>query len=222
MNAENKNEKSRIMVIEDHAIVRDGLVALINRVPDLTVCCEADSKAAAAKILLTDQPDLVIIDLMLSDGDGLDLIKDMRVRLPDLPFLVISMQDEEIYAERCLKAGASGYIMKHAATDEFMNAIHAVLDGEIFISKKMNVRLLSRFSDKLPVNRNGLESLTDRELQVYQMIGTGLNAREIAPKLGISHKTVATHRDNLKTKLGLKDSRMLMQAAIQWQQNKAD
>ena len=95
MNAENKKEKSRIMVIDDHAVVRDGLVALINRVPDLKVCCEADSKAAAAKILLTDQPDLVIIDLMLSDGDGLDLIKDMRVQLPNLPFLVISMQDEK-------------------------------------------------------------------------------------------------------------------------------
>jgi len=214
-------KKSRIMVVDDHAVVREGLVALINRVPDLMVCCEADSKASAAKLLQTENPDLVIVDLILSDGDGLDLIKNIHAQHPDLPFLVISMQDEEIYAERCLKAGASGYIMKHSATDEFMHAIHAVLDGEIFISKKMNVRLLARLTDKLPVDRNGLESLTDRELQVYQMIGAGMNTREIAPKLGISPKTVATHRDNLKLKLGLKDSRMLMQAAMQWQQNKS-
>lgn len=219
MKSEAAKTKFRIMVVDDHAVVREGLVALINRVPDLMVCCEADSKTSAAKLLQTEKPDLVVVDLILSDGDGLDLIKNVHVQNPDLPFLVISMQDEEIYAERCLKAGASGYIMKHSATDEFMNAIHAVLDGEIFISKKMNIRLLSRFADKVTVDRNGIESLTDRELQVYQMIGAGMNTREIAPKLGISPKTVATHRENLKLKLGLKDSRMLMQAAMQWQQN---
>ncbi len=223
MDMQNIAEKSQIMVVDDHAVVREGLVALINRVPDLQVCAEAESKSSAMKALEVCKPDLVIVDLILKDGDGLDLIKQVRALHPDIPFLVISMQDEEIYAERCLKAGASGYIMKHSATDEFMNAIHAVLDGDVFISKKMNARLLLRLTDqKQPVERNGLEALTDRELQVYQMIGAGMNTREIAPKLGISPKTVATHRENIKIKLGLKDGRALMQAAMQWQNKKSE
>jgi len=210
-------KKSRILVVDDHALVREGFVALINRAPDLEVCAEAESTSKAIKAIEQSKPDLVIVDLVLKDGDGLDLIKLMRSIHPDLPFLVISMQDEEIYAERCLKAGAGGYIMKHSATDEFMDAIHAVLAGEIFVSRKMNIRMLHRFADKkLPSDRSGLELLTDRELQIYQLIGSGMNTRDIAPHLGISPKTVATHRENLKLKLGLKDGRALLLSAMQW------
>lgn len=223
MNTHNNKESAMIMVVDDHAVVREGLVALINRAPGLHVCCEADSKSTAMKALEQCKPALVIVDLILKDGDGLDLIKQARAIHPEIPFLVISMQDEEIYAERCLKAGASGYIMKHAASEEFMDAIHAVLDGDVFISKKMNARMLHRLTDqKLPADRNGLEVLTDRELQVFQMIGAGMNTREIAPKLGISPKTVATHRENIKLKLGLKDGRALMQSAMQWQNKKSE
>lgn len=217
MNIDKSRGKSRILIVDDHAVVREGFAALINRAPDLEVCAEADSPASALKAIESKKPDLVVIDLVLKDGDGLDLIKNSQALFPDLPLLVISMQDEEIYAERCLKAGAGGYIMKHSATEEFLDAIHAVLAGEIFISKKMNIRMLNRFADKKSArNCVGLESLTDRELQIYQLIGAGMNTRDIAPHLGISPKTVATHRENLKLKLGLKDGRALLQSAMQW------
>jgi DNA-binding NarL/FixJ family response regulator len=210
-------KKSRILVVDDHALVREGFVSLINRSTNLEVCAEAESTSKAIKAIELTKPDLVIVDLVLKDGDGLDLIKLMHSIHPELPLLVISMQDEEIYAERCLKAGAGGYIMKHSATDEFMDAINAVLAGEIFVSRKMNARMLHRFADKkLPGDRSGLELLTDRELQIYQLIGSGMNTRDIAPHLGISPKTVATHRENLKLKLGLKDGRALLLSAMQW------
>jgi DNA-binding NarL/FixJ family response regulator len=209
------NKKTRILVVEDHAIVRDGFVALINREPDIEVCSEAASAVEALKLIESAKPDLVIADLILAEGSGLELLKTARSRYPYLPFLIISMQDEEIYAERCIKAGASGYIMKHSATDEFLEAIHTIMRGEIYLSKKMNLLLLRRISaNSGPVNRSGLESLSDRELEIYQMIGAGLNTRDIAPRLGISPKTVATHRENIKAKLGIKDGRALLQQAM--------
>lgn len=220
MNTKNDTlvEKARIVVVDDHAMVREGLVALINRTRDFTVCGEAESRASAVKVIAACKPDLVIVDLILSDGDGMELIRTVRASEPDLPFLVISMQDEEIYAERCLKAGAGGYIMKHAATEELMTAIHAVLDGDIFISRKMNVRLLMKLADPNQATAHqGLKSLTDRELQVYQMFGAAMTTREIASTLGISPKTIATHRENIKLKMGFKDSRALIHSAMQWQ-----
>jgi DNA-binding NarL/FixJ family response regulator len=208
-------KKTRILVVEDHAIVRDGFVALINREPDIEVCSEAASAVEALELIESAKPDLVIADLILAEGSGLELLKTARSRYPYLPFLIISMQDEEIYAERCIKAGASGYIMKHSATDEFLEAIHTIMRGEIYLSKKMNLLLLRRISaNSGSVNRSGLESLSDRELEIYQMIGAGLNTRDIAPRLGISPKTVATHRENIKAKLGIKDGRALLQQAM--------
>lgn len=206
--------KIKILVVEDHAIVREGFVALINREKDLAVCGQAASAAEAFKLISSTRPNLVIADLMLNEGNGLDLVKMARQLYPDLPFLIISMQDEEIYAERCIKAGASGYIMKRSATDEFLDAIHTIMDGEIYLSKKMNAMLLRRMAGSGGAPNTGLESLTDRELQIYQLIGAGLTTRDIAPRLGISPKTVATHRENIKIKLGLKDGRALLHAAM--------
>lgn len=207
--------KRRIVVVEDHAVVKDGLIALINRESDLKVCGEAETSAAALKVIEETGPDLVIADLILTEGNGLDLLKSVRAKNPDLKFLIISMQDEEIYAERCIKAGASGYIMKRCATDDFIHAIREVLSGEIYLSKKMNALLLRRFADNRGTTaQSELNILTDRELQIFQMIGAGLNTRDIAPSLGISPKTVATHRENIKVKLGLKDGRSLLKAAI--------
>jgi DNA-binding NarL/FixJ family response regulator len=208
-------DKVRILIVEDHALVRDGFVALINRVPSLQVIAEASGASEALSLITKYQPDLVIADLLLAEGNGLDLLKDVKLNGVDVPFLIISMQDEEIYAERCLKAGARGYIMKHSATDEFLDAIETISRGEIYLSKKMNAVLLRRFADKSnATGRSGLESLTDRELQIYQMIGAGLNTRDIAPRLGISPKTVATHRENIKAKLGAKTGRALLQQAM--------
>lgn len=210
-----KAPKIRILVVEDHAMVRDGFVALINRESGLEVCAEAAGQSEALALIEASKPDLVIADMLLSEGSGLDLLKSARALHPALRFLMISMQDEEIYAERCIKAGASGYIMKHSATDEFVEAIHTIMKGDIYLSKKMNALLLRRFAHASDSEgRTGLESLTDRELQIYQMIGAGLNTRDIAPRLGISPKTVATHRENIKVKLGLKNGRALLQQAM--------
>lgn len=210
--------KQRIVVVEDHAVVRDGFVAIINREPDLTVCGEADSAGAALKLIEEKKPDLVIADLILAEGNGLDLLKTAKTRNPSLKFLIISMQDEEIYAERCIKAGANGYINKRSATDDFINAIHVVLSGEIYLSRKMNAILLKRFADaNTSEGPSELGCLTDREIQIFQMIGAGMNTRDIAPSLGISPKTVATHRENIKVKLGLKDGRSLLKAAMNHQ-----
>lgn len=210
-----KTPKIRILVVEDHAMVRDGFVALINRESGLEVCAEAAGQSEALALIEASKPDLVIADMLLSEGSGRDLLKSARALHPALRFLMISMQDEEIYAERCIKAGASGYIMKHSATDEFVEAIHTIMKGDIYLSKKMNALLLRRFAHASDSEgRTGLESLTDRELQIYQMIGAGLNTRDIAPRLGISPKTVATHRENIKVKLGLKNGRALLQQAM--------
>lgn len=210
-----KAPKIRILVVEDHAMVRDGFVALINRESGLEVCAEAAGQSEALALIEASKPDLVIADMLLSEGSGLDLLKSAHALHPALRFLMISMQDEEIYAERCIKAGASGYIMKHSATDEFVEAIHTIMKGDIYLSKKMNALLLRRFAHASDSEgRTGLESLTDRELQIYQMIGAGLNTRDIAPRLGISPKTVATHRENIKVKLGLKNGRALLQQAM--------
>ncbi len=213
--------KARLLVVEDHAVVREGFVALINRTDDLEVCAEAETAAGALKQMEATHPDLVVLDLLLKEGDGLELIKAARAQYPDLPMLVISMQDEELYAERALRAGASGYIMKHAATDEFMDAIRAVLAGNVYLSRKMNVRLLNKIArgvpPALPIHE-ALSRLSDRELQVFQQIGAGLQTREIAAKLGISSKTVEAHRENIKHKLDLKDGLALVQAATRWVQ----
>lgn len=210
----NENQTTRILVVEDHQVVREGFVALINREPDLTVCAEAAGATEALEKIRQHQPDLVIADLLLGEGDGIELLKAAKAAHPDLPLLIISMQDEEVYAERCLKNGASGYIMKHSATDEFLEAIQIIMTGDIYLSKRMNARLLQRVARGASEGRTGLDALTDRELQIYQLIGAGLNPREIAPRLGISPKTVATHRENIKAKLGMKDGRALLQAAM--------
>jgi DNA-binding NarL/FixJ family response regulator len=204
----------RILVVEDHQVVREGFVALINRETHLSVCAEAAGAAEALDKISRHTPDLVIADLLLSEGDGIELLKSARAAHPELPFLIISMQDEEVYAERCLKSGASGYIMKHSATDEFLEAIQTIMKGDIYLSKRMNARLLQRVARGGSEGRTGLDALTDRELQVYQLIGAGMNPREIAPRLGISPKTVATHRENIKIKLGMKDGRALLQSAM--------
>lgn len=219
--AKTEKKKSRILVVEDHAVVREGFVALINRENDLEVCAEADKVSDALRAIETKKPHLIVVDLVLREGDGLDLIKMVKAQNPGIFTLVVSMQDEELYAERALRAGAHGYIMKHSATEEFLDAIRAVLAGDIYISRKMNVRMLHRFAGgKTPPEGAQVNILTDRELQIYQMIGAGMNTRDIAPHLGISPKTVETHRENIKHKMGLKDGLALIQSATQWIQGK--
>lgn len=210
-------EPARILVVEDHGVVREGFVALINREPDLVVSAEAENPSTAMESLCRDVPDLMIVDLVLQGGDGIHFIKESRALYPDLAILVVSMQDEEIYAERALRAGAKGYIMKEHATDRFLDAIRSVLAGDIFLSRKMTVRLLSKVLDGGETGGTSrVDVLTDRELQVFQMIGSGMATREIAATLGISGKTVESYRENIKNKLTLKDGAALTREATQW------
>ncbi len=209
----------RIVLAEDHILVREGFKALLESDPGLRVCAEAESGKTTLQAVERENPDLLLMDLMLQGEDGLELIKRVRALRPKLPILVVSMQDEQIYAERVLRAGASGYLMKSEAADLFLEAIRTVVKGEIHVSKVMGVRLLRRFMHGTSGNGGGDQPeslLTDRELHVYQMIGGGLPTRTIASQLGISPKTVDTYREHIKNKLGLSDGAALARSATEW------
>lgn len=211
-------KRIKVLIVEDHIVVREGFVALVNAEDDLEVCGQTDNQAEALVMAESLRPDVVVIDLVLREGDGLELIKLLREQHPKLAMVVVSMQDEELYAERALRAGANGYVMKSAATSEFLDAIRAVLAGQIFISRKMNARLLFQFA-RAKADEPGETRpahLTDRELTVFQLTGSGLPTREIASRLGISFKTVETHKENIKMKLGIGNAAALMQAAVEW------
>ena len=222
MNAETPiQHKAKILIVEDHVVVREGLAALVAREADLEMCGQSASTADALDLIPRAGPDLVVVDLILKDGDGLELLKSIRARHPQVATLVVSMQDEEIYAERALRAGARGYIMKYSATAEFLDAIRAVLAGRVYVSRKMNSRILHEFADGKPAaDPHPLGPLTDRELEIFQLIGSGMPTRRIAARLGISPKTVESHRENLKQKLGLNSATALVQAAAAWVERK--
>jgi DNA-binding NarL/FixJ family response regulator len=214
-----QNNAARILVVEDHAFFRQGLVAWINRQPDLTCCGDVDSGAAARKAVSDLKPDLVLLDLGLQDEDGLELIRSLLDDTPSLRILVISQKDESVFAERALRAGALGYLMKEEATEEVLSAIRYVLRGEIHLSHRMAARLLKRSLEdgKRHDDAAGeLELLSDRELRVFEMLGAGLSNPQIAGKMGISVKTIETHRENIKHKLRLEDAKALKAAAAMW------
>lgn len=209
--------KKAILIVDDHPLVRRGLGALINSEPDLSVCAEADGYASALEALEKHQPDLVIIDLALGDDDGIDLIKAVRIRFPKVHRLVLSMRDEEVYAERCLRAGASGYVSKDQLDDTVLFAIRRLLDGEQYLSDRLLRRFAARYlyADKLESN-SLVGELSDRELQVFRLIGKGRTTREVAEILHLSVKTVESHREHIKHKLELNSSAELAQRATQW------
>ena len=208
---------ARIFLVDDHPLVRHGMRQLVEGEPDLTVCGEADSIQHTLNMLNTIVPDLIIIDLSLPDGNGLELIKHVHARFPLLSILVSSMHDESMFAERALKLGAKGYISKSADGDEMLLAIKRILSGKLYISQKLSEQLAqndthSENSDELsPVNL-----LSNRELEVFELIGRGLATGEIASNLNLSIKTIETHRANIKKKLGLVNAGELTRRAIQW------
>jgi DNA-binding NarL/FixJ family response regulator len=209
--------KSAIMLVDDHPLVRYGLIQLIDSEPDMFVCCEAGGCRETLKALESNSPDLVIVDLSMNDGNGLDLIKDIRHIYPSLSALVLSMHDESLYAERALKAGARGYVMKQAGTKDLIKAIRTILAGQIFVSQSISSRLIAKQTGHASDNDNcyvGL--LSDRELEVFEMIGKGLKTGVIAELLHLSIKTIETYRANIKKKLDLPDSSKLTQAAVAW------
>ena len=208
---------ARIIIVDDHPIVREGLAEVINQKPDLTVVGEADSAADALSVIESAGPEVAIVDLYLKDSSGLDLIKDIRVRFPKLRVLVLSMRSESFYAERALRAGARGYVTKDKGTEEVVGAIRTVLSGEVYLSEQMAARMLRSI---VPGKGAGEESpigrLTDRELEVFRMIGTGLSTSEIAEALHLSVKTIESYRERIKDKLGLDSAAELLKHAIQW------
>ena len=209
--------KSRVVVIEDHPVLRDALQQLIDGQPDLTCVGVADSTSDAKRLVEQCKPNLMVLDLRLKAGDALDLVKSLRVEQPGLKVLVLSQYDELIFAERALRAGAFGYIMKENATDEVLRALRKVLAGELYFSERVAVAVVQRtLREKPSASRIGVESLSDREMQVFQLLGASYSAREIAEQFHLSRKTVETHCEKIKHKLSLNSAAELKQFARKW------
>jgi DNA-binding NarL/FixJ family response regulator len=212
--------KNRVFVVDDHPIVRQGLALLINRETDLTVCGEAEDAQTAIQSVAAIKPDILIVDISLNGPDGLDLLKDIRIRYPEMPVLILSMHDESIYAERALRAGAQGYIMKQEATEKVLVALRRILSHEIYVSERIANRMLQRYIGSPTVGKpSSIADLTDRELEVFRLIGEGRSTRQIAEDLHISVKTVESYQAHIKEKLALRSARELVQHAIQWSIN---
>lgn len=214
-----KADKGRIkvLVVDDHSIVREGLTLYMKETPDLEVVAEAEDTAGALKAIKKSKPDIVIVDLSLGDQGGLELIKDIKTRYPKLPSLVLSMHEEMQYAERCLLAGAKGYVMKNEDTEKVMEGIRQVFAGNIYLSKRATSLMLHKaVGDRGDVADTPIDCLTDRELQVFRMIGQGYSTRLIAKMLHISAATVRHYRASIREKLSLKHSSELLQYAIRW------
>jgi len=206
-----------ILIVDDHPVLRRGLAALIESEADLTVCGEAATRAAALKLIRKTRPDLVIVDLLLGGDDGLDLVKTMKKHHPKIPALVLSMHDESVYAERSLRAGAKGYVTKQQLDETLLLALRRVLGGETYLSKKLEARLAMKYlgGETLETDAS-LEALSDRELQVFRLIGEGHSTRQIAELVNLSVKTIESHLEHIKQKLTLASSVELAQRAIQW------
>jgi len=209
--------RKRILVVDDHPMMRAGLTQLISKQPSMEVCCEAGSPADAMASIPCCIPDLIIADLTMKGGGGLEFIKDARARFENIPILVVSMHDERVYAERALRAGASGYIMKEESAEHLVSAIQRVLDGGVYLSETMSSRVLKSMSGTNVRNPDSpLQKLTDREFEIFQYIGRGNTTDEIAKQLHISPRTVDVHRAQIKEKLNLKSGTALVHYAVQW------
>ncbi len=210
----------KIIVVDDHPIVRQGLENLINHEEDFHVCAQAENANEAMKAVKKYNPDLIIVDISLEGESGFELIKRVKSQYPNLAILVLSMHDESLYAERVLRAGASGYIMKQKGTEKLIIAIRKIFSGQEYISDDIMMRMIHKFVGQRPeANNHSTESLSDRELEVFLLIGHGFGTRIIASKLFLSVKTIETYRAHIKEKLNLADSSELLRYAIQFVNN---
>jgi DNA-binding NarL/FixJ family response regulator len=211
------SHRRQILLVDDHPLMRDGLAGLINRQPDLAVCGEAGDPFAASQALVNGRPDLILTDITMPGRSGFEFIKDLIAAKPDRLILVVSMHDEVIYAERALRAGARGYVMKEAGGENLLLAIRQVLNGQVYLSPKMSARILENISGRRPRgSASPIEKLTDREFEVFQLIGLGKGTRDIADQLHLSTKTVDVHRGHIKEKLELHDATALVRHAVRW------
>ena len=209
--------KARVFLVDDHPIVRQGLVLLINSQPDLEVVGEAEDASGVFEAVMTTSPDILVADISLNGPDGLDIVKALRARSSTLPVLVLSMHDELIYASRALRAGANGYIMKHEATERLLFAIRRILHGDVYLSDRAANRLVRQYVRGADLIDGPSPSLlSDRELEVFRMIGGGRTTREIAQELRLSVKTIESYQAHIKEKLALRTARELVQHAINW------
>jgi DNA-binding NarL/FixJ family response regulator len=211
-----QRERSRVLLVDDHPIVRQGLARLIEATVDLMVCAEASTAAEAIELIDSSDPDVVVVDISLEDRNGVELIKDIVARRPKLPSLALTMYDEAVYALRVLRAGGRGYVMKQEATKRVVDAIRHVLAGHVYLSASMSQRLLDRVGNTAASAVQSVAELSDRELEVLTLIGRGQSTREIATKLYLSVKTVESHREHIKEKLKLKNGTELLRYAIQF------
>lgn len=210
-------ERQRIFLVDDHPIVLSGFTLLLNAQPDLTVCGTAPNAEQARADIARLLPALVITDITLPGRNGIELVKDLAVEQPGIPVLVVSMHDELYYAERALRAGARGYLMKEAGAEAMLDAIRRVLAGEIFVSPRMQAQILSAMTGSRPRGSDSpIQKLSDREFEIFRLLGEGRSTKEIAAQLHLSHKTVAVHRGHIKEKLGITSAAELMHQAVRW------
>ncbi len=220
MEAETKKERrKRIFVVDDHPIVRRGFAMLINQENDLTVCGEAEDVQPAIESILDQKPDMVILDISLKSGSGIDLVKSLKDCMPDLPMLVVSMHDEFLYGERAIRAGAKGYLMKQEANEVVVGAIRHVLNGGVYLSEKIKEKMLLAMSNRGRQDQESpIERLSDRELEVFRLLGMGRGTRQIADEINVSIKTVESYRARIKEKMAIDNATELLQHAVLWVQ----
>ncbi|HEX3486027.1 MAG TPA: response regulator transcription factor [Micropepsaceae bacterium] len=214
-------KKHQILLVDDHPLVRESLASLINQQPDLAVCGEAESVKQALDYLSKTSPDMAIIDLSLKESSGLDLIKTVKTAYPHIGMIVLSMHDERHYAERAIRAGARGYVMKRETTKKIIAAIHQVMAGKLGVSEEVAALFAEKFVDTRPRSGTPVEELSDRELEVFRLLGTGLDTRSVANRLEISIKTVQAYCARIKDKLNLANATELLREAIRWNESDA-
>jgi DNA-binding NarL/FixJ family response regulator len=210
------SDRKRLLILDDHPMMREGLSQLINHNPGLVVCGEAGSGREALDLIRKLKPDLVLADISLPDTNGLEMVKNIRVMFPGTAVLVISMHDESMYAERVLRAGGRGYIMKQEGGRKILEAIQRVLGGQVYVSEKMSATLLGALSGQPADGKTPIAHLSDREFEVFQLMGQGRTSRAIAEQLGLGLKTVETHRAAIKKKLKLNSATELVHYAVRW------
>lgn len=216
-----QNQKRKVFLVDDHPLVREWLTTLINQQPDLVVCGETETAPEALKAIAQSKPDVAIVDISLKDSSGIELIKALKESQPEVLALVLSMHDESLYAERALRAGAKGYIMKRETTKKVIEAIRRILDGKLYISNAVAEAITARsVSVKLAASQSPVEQLSDRELEVFEMLGQGLGTRQIAETMRVSIKTVQAYCARVKEKMKLGSATELLREAIRWNEAK--
>jgi DNA-binding NarL/FixJ family response regulator len=214
------SQKIKVLLVDDHPLVREGLANLISQQADLQVCGEADNEPQALELIRTVQPHVAIVDISLESGSGIELIKSIKAMFPAVTVLVLSMHDESLYAERALRAGARGYVMKREAAKKVIQAIRCVLAGQLYVSEKIAARMAEKFVEGRPTaTASPIEQLSNRELEVFQLLGLGHNTRQIADHLHVGFKTVQAYCARIKEKLKLANATELLREAIRWQES---